>query len=142
MRSDRSVWGRYLPASGGPQAASTRPKDAVRAPTSTLQPDGGVTGAVLPVRSSIARTRVAGYQAIAEQDVAHPVRRGEVGVRRHGSEALPLRLTRQEEERSDNRQRSYQCTPFMRCAIAIASPEAFSPSPFSPLAAEESGKTL
>ena len=30
-------------------------------PSRTLQPDGGVTGAVLPVRSSIARTRVAGY---------------------------------------------------------------------------------
>ena len=38
----------------------------------------------------------------------------------------------------------YQCTPFMRFAMAICSMEAFSslPPSLSPLAAAESGKTL
>ena len=40
------------------------------------------------------------------------------------------------------RRRRYQCTPFMRLAIATCSIEAFSFGSFSPLAAAESGKTL
>ena len=36
----------------------------------------------------------------------------------------------------------YQCTPFMRLAIATCSIEAFSLASFSPFAAAESGKTL
>ena len=38
--------------------------------------------------------------------------------------------------------RLYQCTPFMRLAIAICSIDAFSEGSFLPLAAAESGKTL
>lgn len=37
---------------------------------------------------------------------------------------------------------SYQCTPFMRFAMAICSMDAFSLGSFSPLAAAESGNTL
>jgi hypothetical protein len=37
---------------------------------------------------------------------------------------------------------AYQCTPFMRLAIAICSIEAFSLSSVLPFAAAESGKTL
>ena len=40
------------------------------------------------------------------------------------------------------RRRRYQCTPFMRLAIATCSIEAFSLGSFSPRAAAESGKTL
>ena len=38
--------------------------------------------------------------------------------------------------------RAYQCTPFMRLAIATCSIDAFSSGSFLPLAAAESGKTL
>jgi hypothetical protein len=38
--------------------------------------------------------------------------------------------------------RAYQCTPFMRFAIATCSTDAFSSGSFSPFAAAESGKTL
>ena len=37
---------------------------------------------------------------------------------------------------------TYQCTPFMRFAIAICSMDAFSFGSFSPFAAAESGNTL
>ena len=40
------------------------------------------------------------------------------------------------------RSAAYQCTPFIRCESAIASPEAFSSSSFFPLAAADSGNTL
>ena len=39
-------------------------------------------------------------------------------------------------------ERCYQCTPFIRFAIAICSIDAFSLSSFLPDAAAESGKTL
>ena len=76
-------------------------------------------------------------------DVERPVLAGalvlerrQVGAEAHGRVAL-VRIGEAQQHAED-----HQCTPFMSCASAMASPEARSFSSFLPLAAADSGKTL
>jgi hypothetical protein len=86
------------------------------------------------VREAAPRQRLVRLAGAEHEDGAGPpARRG--AVDRQPVQLHPL----------EGGQPSYQCTPFIRCASAIASPDAFSslPSPpLSPRAAVESGNTL
>ena len=77
-------------------------------------------------------TQVRGWVRLTAERL--PRRRREHGVR------LGPRAVR--DRRAARADACYQCTPFMRLAIATCSIEAFSLASFSPFAAAESGKTL